>query len=284
MEKEDRKNRFAPSIWFDTNFLVGFLGSANELKKQFNDQKYSISEEKISSRLLNHYYLEGIVDDDRPNGKGWKKFSISEIIWIQIIVKLRRFGLDLKRIKAAKDEINQYKLKDSISKFPLLDFYSIVALQSNEPIKFIVFESGEAHIVRQIDIDIANQVGLIVEDFISIDINRLVSEVFTKKTIQTDYLNYSNIPKSPLIKEIENSLSAKDIQSITIRVKNQDYLVDEEFFTKDKVKANALMSALKFGRLVENRNGGKSTYQITNKKKLKKGRKSLSHLSAYQNN
>lgn len=271
MEKEDRKNRFAPSIWFDTNFLVGFLGSANELKKQFNDQKYSISEEKISSRLLNHYYLEGIVDDDRPNGKGWKKFSISEIIWIQIIVKLRRFGLDLKRIKAAKDEINQYKLKDSISKFPLLDFYSIVALQSNEPIKFIVFESGEAHIVRQIDIDIANQVGLIVEDFISIDINRLVSEVFTKKTIQTDYLNYSNIPKSPLIKEIENSLSAKDIQSITIRVKNQDYLVDEEFFTKDKVKANALMSALKFGRLVENRNGGKSTYQITNKKKLKKG-------------
>lgn len=271
MKLEDKNNLFPASDWFDMNFLGKFLGSKSGIKKHFNEQKHTIGEEKISSRLLNHWYEVGIVDDDRPNGKGWKKFSLSEIIWIQIVVKLRGFGLDLKKIKAVKDEIDIYNSLDKISKFPLIDFYAGIAILSNTPIKFIVFESGEANIVRQIDIDIANQMGLISEDFISIDLNKLLNKLFTKKTIGADYLGYSDIPKSPLIKEIEDSLAAEDIQSITIRVKNEDYIIDEDFFTKDRVKAKALMSVLQFGRLVENKNGGKSTYQVTNKKKLKKG-------------
>ena len=271
MEIQDRKNIFPASDWFDINFLANFLGADNALKKKFNEQKFSIGEEKISSRLLNHWYLVGLVDDDRPNGKGWKKFSLSEIIWIQIVIKLRSFGLDLKKIKAVKDQIDKYNSGDEISKCPLLDFYIMVAMSSIEPIKFIVFESGEADIIRQVEIDIANQIGLINEDFISIDLNKLLNKNFTKKNIRADYLNYSKTPKSPLIKQIEDSLSTKDIQSLTIRVKNQDYIIDEEFFTKDKVKANALMSVLQFGKLIEKKNGGKSTYQVTNKKKLKKG-------------
>jgi stalled ribosome alternative rescue factor ArfA len=145
-----------------------------------------------------------------------------------------------------------------------------VAIFSKIPIKLVVFESGQAEIVRQIDIDLANHIGLIKEDFISIDINKLLNKLFTKKNIETDYLGYADIPKSHLIKQIEDSISAEDITSITIKMKDEDYIIDEKFLLKDRVKANALMSVLKFGELIEKKNAGKSTYQLTNKKKIKR--------------
>ena len=108
------------------------------------------------------------------------------------------------------------------------------------------------------------------EDFISIDMNKLVNKFLNGKNVKTDYLGYSDIPKSPIQKKIEESLRVEDIQSVTIRVKDKDYVIDEEFFTKDKQKANALMRMLQFGSLTEKKFAGKSTYTVTNKKKIKR--------------
>jgi DNA-binding transcriptional MerR regulator/stalled ribosome alternative rescue factor ArfA len=271
MELDNRNNKFPASDWFDINFLAGFVPSSSPLKKYFNEQLHKLEDSKLSSRVLNHWYESGIITDDRPNGKGWKKFSLSELVWIQIVLKLRVFGLNLKKIKEVKNQLDYYNSIGKISKCPLLDFYIIVAGDSKMPVKLIVFESGQAELLRQIDIDIANQLDCITEDYISIDINKLLEKLLIKKKIKTDYLSYSDIPKSPIVKQIENSLTANDIQSVTIKVNDKDYLVGEEFFTKDRIKANALMSVLKFGELVEKKNAGKSTYQVTNKKKIKKG-------------
>jgi DNA-binding transcriptional MerR regulator len=268
---KNRKNIFPPSDWFDLNFHGGFLTSQSPITNFLSEQTHKIGEEKLSSRVLNHWYEVGILKDDRPNGKGWKKFSISELIWIRVVIKLRGFGLDLARIKKVKEEIDIYNSSKSISHCPLLDFHIFLAISSSIPVKLVVFESGEANVVRQIDIDIANQLGMLKEDFISIDLNKLVHTFFKKKKYSTDYLGYSDIPKSPILKEIEKSLSADDIQAITIRANGKDYVVDEEFFIKDKVKANALISMLSYGSLVEKKNAGKSTYSVTNKKKVKKG-------------
>jgi DNA-binding transcriptional MerR regulator len=248
-----RKNIFSASDWFDENFFADFLNSESEAKRSLNEQIHKIGDERLSSRVLNHWYEAGILDDDRPNGKGWKKFSISELIWIQIVIKLRGFGLDLVRIKKVKQEINLYHSSVNISKCPLLDFYIILSTITSSPIKF------------------ANASGLLQEDFISIDMNKLVSKFHIGKNIKTDYLGYSDVPKSPIQRKVEESLSTDDIQSLTIKVKDKDYVVDEEFFINDRAKANALMSILDFGKLVENKNAGKSTFQITNKKKIKKG-------------
>ena len=264
------KNIIRTSDWFDLNFFGGFINSDTSIKKQFNEQNLKVDDKRLSSRILNHWYETGIVTDNRPNGKGWKKFSFSELVWVHIIFKLRAFGLDLKRIKFVKDQLDIYNSIDKISNCPLLDFYMLVAIYSTIPVKLIIFESGQAELVRQIDIDIANQLEFISEDFISIDINKLLNKLLSKKNLKVDYLSYSDIPKSLLIKQIENSVSADDIQSITIKVKDEDYIIDEKFFMKNRTKANALMSVLKFGELIEKKNAGKSTYEVTNKKKIKR--------------
>ena len=268
--KNNYNNLLSASDWFDLNFFGGFVNSNLSIKRQFNEQNLKIEDTRLSSRILNHWYGSGIITDDRPNGRGWKKFSFSEIVWVHIVFKLRSFGLNLNRIKGVKDQIDKYNSIDKVSNCPLIDFYMLVAIYSKIPVKLIVFESGQAEIVRQIDVDLANHIGLIKEDFISIDINKLLDKLITKKNIEADYLGYSDIPKSTLVKQIEDSISTEDIPSITIKIKDEDYIIDEKFLLKDRAKANALMSVLKFGELIERKNAGKSTYQLTNKKKIKR--------------
>ena len=266
----ERKNVIPASDWFDLNFLAGFLHSDLNIVKQFNQQTYTIGEEKLSSRVLNHWYQSGIITDDRLDNKGWKKFSFSEIVWIRIVIKLRKFGLDLQRIKKVKEQIDCYNTKNSKSKCPLLDFYMLVAITSTIPIKFIVFESGQAEIVKQSDIDIANQINLINEDFISIDINKLLDKALTKKKVKADYFNSIKTSDNPLFTQLEESLSKNNIQSVKIKPNYKDYLIDEVFFTKDGKEARTLTNMLQYGKVIENKNAGKSTYQITNQKKIKK--------------
>ena len=266
--KLENNNIFPASDWFDINFLGGFASSSLSIKEQLNEQKYKIDDDRLSSRLLNHWYKIGIIDDDRPNGKGWKKFSISELVWVQIIFKLRKFGLDLNRIKLAKNYIDIYNELDENSNCLLLDFYIVVAIHSTTPIKIIVFESGQAEIVRQVDIDIANQMGMILEDFIMIDLNKLLNSIFTKKDIRADYFQVDE--KSPLIKHIESTIIKDNIQSIKITMNNKDYHINEKYIVENKDKANAIMNLLKFGEMKERKFNWKSTYQVTNKKRIKR--------------
>ena len=81
----EHNNIFPASDWFDINFLGEFANTSLTIKEELNKQKYKIDYKRLSSRLLNHWYKTGIVYDDRIDGKGWKKFSISELVWIQII-------------------------------------------------------------------------------------------------------------------------------------------------------------------------------------------------------
>ena len=264
----EHNNIFPASDWFDVNFLGSFAGSQLNVKEQLNDQQHKIDDERLSSRLLNHWHKTGIIEDNRPNGKGWKKFSISELVWVQIVFKLRKFGLDFNKIKLAKQYIDTYNKLDENSNCLLLDFYIVIAIHSSIPIKLIVFESGQADIVRQVDIDIANQMGMITEDFIMIDLNKMLNILFTKKDIRTDYFQMDG--KSPLIKHIESSIAKDNVQSVTVRVKDKDYIIDEKYLVKNKDKANAIMNVLDFGELVEKKYAGKSTFEVTNKKKLKR--------------
>ena len=264
-------NLFVASDWFDINFFGEFASSAKAIKEKLNLQNYKVDDERLSSRVLNHWYKSEIIEDNRPNGKGWKKFSISELVWVQIVFKLRSIGLDLNRIKVVKHHIDKFNSIDTTSSCLLLDFYILVAMHSKIPLKLLVFESGQAEIVRQVDIDIANEFEVITEDFIMIDLNKLLDKLFTKKKIKADYFGQmSSDKKSALAQQIETSVSKENIQSVTIKVNDEDYIIGEKYFIKNRANANALMSMLNYGELIEKKNAGKSTYEVTDRKKIKR--------------
>jgi len=272
---QNRKNIFPTNEWFDENFLGEFLFSNMNVIEQFNVPKHTIGEENISSRVLNHWYEMGIITDDRINKQSWKKFSVSELVWIRIVIKLRNFGLDLKRIKQVKEQIHFYSNKDSISICPLLDFYNLVAISSSIPIKFIVFESGQAEIVRQLDIDMANQMKLINEDFISIDLNKLLDKMFTKENIRADYFYYYNSDvehsKTNIEKEIFNSLYLEEIKTFSVKItKEGDFLVNKERVASSKKEMESMLNKFEYAEGTTVKKGRFKFHKIKEQKKIKK--------------
>ena len=254
------KNILLANDWFDSNFLNTFVYSDSKIKHQLNKQTQKISENNVSSRVLNHWYEKGIVIDDRPENKGWKKFSFSDAIWITIVIKLRKFGLNLEQIKLVKEQLDCYNHLDKVSKCSLLDFYLVVALTSKIPVKLIVFESGQAELIRQIDLDLANYIDRISEDFISIDINKLVNKVLDKQGASADYLGYSDIQTSPVVKEIEQSFSAENIQSVTVNIKDKGrYVIEKTLLMENMSVALAARNLIKHGRLEETVFDGKTS-------------------------
>ncbi len=273
----NRNNTFHASDWFDMNFLVKFLNSDLKIIREFNEQKYTIGEENISSRVLNHWYEMGLITDDRVDKKSWKKFSASELVWIRIIIKLRNFGLDLKRIKQVKEQIYCYSKKDIVSKCPLLDFYMLVAISSTIPIKLIVFESGQAEIVRQFDIEIASQFQFLEEDYISIDINRLLNKMFTKKTIRADYFYCAKSEKetdlsiTDIEQEIFNSLYLEEVKSFSINItKDGNFLVKKERFTTSKKEMDSMLNKLDYAEGSTVKKGKIKYHKIEEQKRIKK--------------
>jgi DNA-binding transcriptional MerR regulator len=262
------KRNFMPNAdWFDEHFTCNFLYSKLKVKEKLNERSNTIAKDEVTSRILTHWQSEGLISDDRLEGKGWRKYSISEQIWIKCIIKLRGFGMDLKKIKRVKEYLELYYSEKSPSKYPLLDFY-IVTTASEEPVKLIVFQTGEAILALQSHIDIALQFKMIEDDFISIDLNRIVNEGFKNKNIKTDYINYS---KSNIEKEVTKNIFKKGIRTIKLTIDNgNEYHLDQEFIFDSKRELEGLFNKLEFAEKKEKKMGKKIIYKITENKRIRK--------------
>lgn len=263
------KRNFIPNIdWFDRNFTTSFLYEDLPIKKQLNEKRFRLEEEQVSSRVLNHWQELGVIIENREKGKGWRKFSISELIWISIVVKLRRFGLDLEKIKSVRTYLDTYNNSKSQSDCPLLDFYITYALSASMPVSLLVFDSGEAMFLRQIEFAASKDLGLIKDDFISIDLSQIVSNIFKNRKQKTDYLDFSTLP---IEKEVRASLRAENIQSISIKVNNGDqYLVEKEILFDSIFELNEAFQKFKYAKSTVDKKGGNKIYRLFGKEKIKK--------------
>ena len=101
--------------------------------------------------MLNHWHNKGILDDNRTNKTGWRKLNTIEILWINIIKKLRVFGFDLDKIRLVKKNLESFNLSKKKGEFAVLDFYLAYSIVSKKPVKLLVFSNGDTIIGRQVD-------------------------------------------------------------------------------------------------------------------------------------
>ncbi len=66
-------------------------------------KSYKIQHTSQTYRVINHWTEIGLVDDERGSeSRGWRAFSMTDLIWIRIIDELRQFGFPLEKIAIAK--------------------------------------------------------------------------------------------------------------------------------------------------------------------------------------
>ncbi len=79
-------------ICYNRDFISAYnkyrdAGGKNEDSNILNEKKYAIKDTDASYRSINHWSSLGLLDDVREdNNKGWRKFSIIDIVWLRILI------------------------------------------------------------------------------------------------------------------------------------------------------------------------------------------------------
>lgn len=249
--------------WLNLMFPV-FLKRKERFRAQINKERFPISKENISSRVLHHWHEKEVFNDTRKSKIGWRKLSIIDAIWINIIKILREFGFSLKKIKKVKRDLEYLNMEEKDS-FAILEFYLSYIVYFKKPVKILVFKNGEAIISRQIDID--NYSNLIEGAYVSIDLNKVFSNLILDDII-VDYIYYSS---TNIEKEIQKGIYLENVKSIKIKVNDDDILLEKEHIKYSRDEIKSLIN--KVGDYYEEtavKKGKKKFYKILEMKKTKK--------------
>ncbi|WP_222982968.1 MerR family transcriptional regulator [Flagellimonas meishanensis] len=147
-----------------------------EISNHLNTPRIKLSE-KVSSRIINHWESEGIIDDNRINGKGWRIYSPMEIIWLEIVKDLRRFNLPLACIKNLRSSLTFSSEKLDYSVFPLLEMFVVQTLSNPKPIYLVVLSDGSGEVNFKWNIESTKEIGLI-GSHISISLVEKIRKLF----------------------------------------------------------------------------------------------------------
>jgi DNA-binding transcriptional MerR regulator len=147
------------------------------VSKYLNTPKLSPPRDTTYSRLLNHWEKVGVLDDERKGGRGWRKYSPIDAVWINIVTELRKFNVSLRLLKAIKLFLTQHSDDTDYSKMPLLEIAIRGALLQKNPIFIKIFEDGVALIGSYQDILISDKIRLL-NHHISLNLNIILNQIF----------------------------------------------------------------------------------------------------------
>ena len=210
--------------WFRVNFFGCFLNLEFAVKIELNRRQYSLNEPSVTPRVLHHWYQVGIISDRRTGGKGWSKFSFTELVWIKLIIRLREFGLSLDKIKIAKEDLSKYAFEDTYSMFPLLDFYLLYARSYKHSVELRIFEDGHLLIGRETELRNSRPHQSNGKDFITLGLNEVI-----KKLIRKVSARYLLDPREEVQVQLQVALSSELLQTRLISFEGRTQKVNSAF-------------------------------------------------------
>lgn len=191
-----RKNVEVRSMLGDRFFMNrGALSSSEPCKKFIKAirSREHIVRDGVSCRVVNHWESQGLLECERNNESGWRKFNLIEYIWFRIVQKLREVGLSISkigRLKAFYFEFNEKAMS-------MADYYFIAARLFKLPVFFVVLlNDDQAEFFDYYELQAAQELH-ILGNYISISINDILNQIFTHKVE----------PKYPFMRSVSLNLS-----------------------------------------------------------------------------
>lgn len=186
-----------------------------DFREYFNKKQYRISDNVISYRLINHWEKIGLIHSNRgADNKGWRQYSLMDIVWLSIIVRLRKFGYNIHNIKQSR--LVNFAQYDECE-YGELEFYTAVAFVNNVPIHALFFTDFRAEIATLYEIlESSEKRG--IANHISININAILQGLFPTKNLKPNYTNFIELTDSD--NEILETIRNEKVEEIKLSVKN----------------------------------------------------------------
>ena len=174
----------------EDDFLIAFNSyykseSGRETSKHLNTPNLPISE-VAQSRILNHWEKEGVLNDKRNEGRGWRRYSPMEVIWIHIVIELIKFNFSLANLIVLKSALEKLSEKVEFSEMPELELYVRHSLSKPKPVYLMVLPDGNGFIGFKKELDDLKEIGF-VGSHISIDLLAILKKVFPKLSLKVEF-------------------------------------------------------------------------------------------------
>ena len=207
---------FAGDAWTIAvaDYAFGDTPSHKSIRSMLNEKRHTVKDSGTTYRLINHWTEVGLIEDaDRKSKEGWRRLSLIDLVWIQVLIELRGFGVPLDLLRIARSAIFDVPNKPDIVK-PEFE-YAIANCFSEDPERFLLvfFSDGWAEVAAQSNFELSVQGPLLsAKSYLIVNLN------FCCKSV---------IPKLPLPKfNIQPQLSEEEI-SVIASVRSGKYDVVE---------------------------------------------------------
>jgi len=216
----------------------------------FNNKEHRISEDYLSYKLVNDWVKAGVIEDDRDNKKGWRLYSIMDIIWIFSALQLRFFGLPLNKIANIRKErffsIGQCKYGE-------LEYYTQLAFFKKNPVSILYFANDLAEICTGEEFSF-NEIEPGISSHIRININMLLQDMFNTMTIKPKFQNFSEKEK----KVIEAIRDPKILKVEVTKKDGKPLLIGKTEQLEEDINIKKLARKSNFNKVVVSTNYGKT--------------------------
>ncbi|MEN9337794.1 MAG: hypothetical protein RIQ41_108 [Candidatus Parcubacteria bacterium] len=111
MSKKVEKNReflVFHTSWYDNHF-PDFVFNEEEnyvfIRKQLLEPNHTVAQTGATYRVINNWDANGLLFDNTKRENGWRKFSFTELVWIECLAELRRIGVPVATLKKLRDNL-----------------------------------------------------------------------------------------------------------------------------------------------------------------------------------
>lgn len=183
-----------------------------------NEKRFTTNKVDVSTRVAIHWEEEGVIDDEREEGKGWRRYSLLGLIWLQAVSKLRKFGYPMNLLTEAKKSLDGmfYGSTENNQRVSLLEYYVVRALL-RERVYLLAFEDGTIEIASESE---CTNTLFALEDHIRIGFNPIVQRLFP--TMELTPMVSPKVSLQDKEAEILIRLRTGNISEMNIQLKDGD--------------------------------------------------------------
>ena len=233
-------------------------------RKFLNDHKYNVGHTNVSYRNVINWEEHDLLPENIREKEGWRKFSLVEVIWLEIIIRLRKFGLGLDKIATTKEWVLQFNNKTQT--YDEFEFYIYKALESRLDPYVAVISTGDADMALLPEIaNGMNNIGH--QDIILISITAIIYGLGLATPEKLDLFNLTEEHR-----ELLSEIHSGENEEVTVKIKSGQ--MKEMESRSKKLLVTELKKQMRegnFGEIIEKyENGVLQSGQIRKRKRFKK--------------
>jgi DNA-binding transcriptional MerR regulator len=132
--------------WYDLQFAEFSYSDEQDftlVRRMLFEAKHTVAQTGETYRVINNWDAKGLLFDNDERENRWRKFSLTELVWIECLGELRKMGFPVSTLKALRDNLFVTQTTKNSAKFnPMVLAFFIAQVIGREDAILVVNHQG----------------------------------------------------------------------------------------------------------------------------------------------